>query len=69
MASLNERIKESGIKKSKLAEMLGISKQSLSNKLHGRVDFSANEALIICKALNIDINDFEYFFAQELEKC
>lgn len=68
MEALKLKIKQSGIKKRMIAELLNISPQSLSNKLGGRCQFSVNEAVTLCDVLGIDYKDFGLFFAQELEK-
>lgn len=50
---LKQCIQESGLKKGKLAELLGISKQALSAKLQGRREFKASEIQTLCQVLGI----------------
>jgi len=46
-------IKESGIKKGKIAETLGISYGSLRKKVNGDVSFTQHEIQSLCELLNI----------------
>lgn len=55
------RMREMKVSQEKLAKEIGISTTSLSNKLHGKVDFATKEVFLVMKALNID-NPMEYFF-------
>jgi len=48
-----ERIKKSGLKKKYIAEKLGISYNSLVNKINGDTDFTASQVNNFCKLLNI----------------
>lgn len=52
--------KEKGFKDSKIAEMIGITPQSLSRKLNGKQveDITINQAVIICQAINQPIEKF-----------
>lgn len=59
---LDEIIRKSPFKKLALAEMIGVSKQTFSNKMSGRQDFSIQEAFTIAKALNIPIEDIPSIF-------
>lgn len=69
MTGLNERIKASGIKKSYIAERLGISSQHFSNKITGRTNFTIREAIAISHILNLTNEEFFYFFGSDSEKC
>jgi len=56
MADLNalaQAIEDSGIKKQKIAEVLGISKQGLANKLGGRAPFQLTEIRPLCDLLGL----------------
>ncbi len=44
---------EKGISQRKLAQILGVSKNTVNAKLNGRVPFDTVEATEICKILNI----------------
>ena len=46
-------INNSGYKKGYIAEMLGISRTSLHNKIAGKTDFKMSEANALCDLLNI----------------
>lgn len=50
---LEKLILESGIKKSYLAEKMGISIQTLRLKIIGKSDFTIKEVNILCKELGI----------------
>lgn len=43
-----------GMKKSYLAECMGMSPQSFSNKVNGRYPFSIPEVFMLCYLLHID---------------
>ena len=56
MADLNalaQVIEGSGIKKQKIADVLGISKQGLANKLAGRAPFQLAEIRPLCDLLGL----------------
>ena len=50
---LEEKIKESGLKKSYIAKMLNLSRQGFKNKCENRSPFSATHIAIMCDLLNI----------------
>ena len=50
---LEKLINDAGIKKTFLAECLGISIQTLRLKIIGKYDFTIKEANIICEVLGI----------------
>ena len=54
---LKSIIVEKGVKNSYLAEKLGISKQSLSNKLNNKTLFSLTEVKGLCEILKISPRD------------
>lgn len=61
---LNEAIKAAGLRKDGIAASLGISRQSLSNKINNKVEFRAKESLWLKDALNLNTENFvEIFFA------
>lgn len=59
---LRGKIAEVGLTQGQLAEMAGMSSNSLSRKLSGKRDFRLEEVQRICSALNID-DPTPYFFA------
>lgn len=50
---LEKLISDKGIKKTYLAECLGISIQTLRRKITGESDFTTKEADIVCQVLGI----------------
>ena len=66
---LEEYIKNSGLKRSKLASYLGITLAGLKKKTTGQREFKASEIQILCNLLGIesaDEND-RIFFALKVE--
>lgn len=65
---LNRYIKNSGLRKGKLAEMLDLSAGSFSRKVHNKDQFKANEIQALCALLGI--NDYDskerVFFATDV---
>lgn len=62
--ALRERITNSGIKLEHLAKQVGISRQSLSNKLNEKTSFRMDEASNLGKALYMTEDEFiRIFFA------
>lgn len=60
---LEKIIEESGLKKTYLAEKLGISIQTLRNKILGKSDFTMKEIDILCTELGITkLSDKEKIF-------
>lgn len=51
---LNERILESGYKKSHIARVLGIAESTLARKINNAQDFRASEINALCELLGID---------------
>lgn len=52
-AKLELRIQQSGLKKSYIANALGITLKTLANKIANRCEFKASEIDAICKLLGI----------------
>ena len=50
---LSAKIKESGLKKSYIAEQLGISRASLISLLNNKVEFKTSQLIVMCRVLNI----------------
>jgi hypothetical protein len=59
---LNERIDASGFKRQYIAEQLGITRESLGNKIAGRSEFVASEIKTLCKLLRINNADMKRIF-------
>lgn len=53
MDKLNEMIKNKGIRKSFIAEQLGITTRGLANKLSGKTEFLPSEITIVVKVLGM----------------
>ena len=61
---LIERMKELGISQQELANICGVKRPTINQKLHGVRSISLNEAQIIQGALQIPENEFgAYFFS------
>lgn len=63
---LEERIQDSGLKKEFIAQKLGMSLNSLNNKISGRTSFLIGEAFKLKEILNIDEDVFNDIF---LNRC
>ena len=59
---LNERIDASGFKRQYIAEQLGITRESLGNKIAGRSEFVASEIKTLCQLLKINNADMKRIF-------
>lgn len=60
-------IEDNGLKHASIAKKLGMSRQTLCNKLKGRSDITAEEYFDICHALDVPISTFETdFFANSV---
>lgn len=59
--NLKEIRKEKGISQSKLADMVGVSRNTISSIETGRFNPTAKLALIICIALDKKFEDLFYF--------
>lgn len=54
----------------RFAKHIGKTEQTVTAKLSNRVQFSQNDILDWCNALDIDADDVgKYFFGQKLSKC
>lgn len=66
---LQRVIIRSGYKKEFLADKLGITVQSLLNKITNRTEFNATQIESLCELLSIDVNErMAIFFKSELTK-
>lgn len=62
---LEKFIAESGYKRSYLAKCIGITSYALARKISNKSEFKGSEMDILCKLLNIDVeNRMAIFFAQ-----
>lgn len=59
---LKARIERDGIRKTKLAECMGITPQGLYNKLNGIHDFTISEAAVLKRMLHLTNKEFEMLF-------
>ena len=65
---LNRIIREAGIRKDSIASSLGISKQSLSNKINNKTEFKMGESSEIRAMLHLDADSvMSVFFASRLD--
>lgn len=65
---LEEEIKNSGLKKSYLAEKCGITLQTFSNKMNNKSEFTGSEIKIISKILGLTAKKMnDIFFAENVE--
>lgn len=63
---LDQAIQDSGLKKSHIAEHLGVSRAGLSNLLRGRSEFKASQMQKISQLLNLsDEQRTAIFFAPD----
>lgn len=65
---LEQRIKASGLKKSYIAKMLGISMRTLANKIANRCEFKESEMNALWKLLGITdpAEKIAIFFAEKV---
>lgn len=59
---LNEAIKASGLKKEYIASALGVTIQSLRNKISGRTEFTAPEVSELANILNLNAKSVDRIF-------
>lgn len=59
---LEEKIKESGLKKAYIAKQLGMSPFTLTRKINNRAKFDIEEASLIAKLLNLTANEVQQIF-------
>ena len=61
---LEEKIKESGLKKGYLAKALNLSRYGFYKKINGEISFKGDEEKQLCKMLNICPKDRKDIFLQ-----
>ena len=61
-ALLEDAIAKSGIKKKKIAELLGLSTYGLSKKIRNETEFLATEIVLICEILHLSPEMRELIF-------
>lgn len=64
-SALIEYIEDKGIKFNKIAELLGISRMTLRNKLSGKSEFQQTEMAVLKKELSMTETDFLAIFFDE----
>lgn len=67
MEALNDRIRTSGMKKSFIAEKLGLTPQSFSNRLKGITEFTASEVVALIDILSLTSEEVSLFFGRKCE--
>lgn len=66
LTKLNDLIERSGIKRAKICEALGISDNSLRNKLTGKTPFTWNEIVALAQVLRMTEDECrEVFFTDQ----
>lgn len=66
---LKEKIQESGLIKSWIADKCGMSYGSFLNKLNNKTDFTAPEISTLKDLLHLDLQEVEdIFFGQQVDK-
>lgn len=56
--AINQYLQINGIKQTFVAEKIGLKISMLNAILHNKRVMTANEYILICKALNVDLNLF-----------
>jgi transcriptional regulator with XRE-family HTH domain len=56
---------KNGLKQEEVAKRIGISYQSLSDKVNNKAQFKINEVSLLCDILNIAEDKDEVFFAKK----
>lgn len=59
---LNSFIDESGLKKNKIADYIGLTPYGLSQKLKGKTEFKASEIVKISRILNLNKKERDAIF-------
>lgn len=54
---INERIKETGLKKMYIAEQMGVNKDTLTNWINGRSMIKLDQAVKLARLLNCNVDD------------
>lgn len=67
-SKLRGRIREKCRTEERFAELMNISKSTMSAKLNGHVEFTTVEIEMACAILGIDhVNIHQYFFEKEVQ--
>lgn len=66
--ALNQLVEDSGIKRQKIAEMLGISRHALNQKINNVTEFKASEILKLSSILGIKKKEVYFFCINSDEK-
>ena len=67
-ALLERKIRESGLKRSYLAQKLKLSYYGLQRKIQGKSEFKTGEVQILCEELSINSDEMRViFFAEKVE--
>lgn len=66
-AKLKSILFEQGISQKNLAKEIGISEHSMSDKMHGRIDFTYTEVYKLCRVLDIE-NPLKVFEPKKEER-
>ena len=54
---INERIKDTGLKKMYIAEQMGVNKDTLTNWINGRSMIKLDQAVKLARLLNCNVDD------------
>ena len=68
-AKLKGLMAERGVEVTKLAELLGVSRQSASGKINGKTPISLTDAKVISDALKMTKEERDIIFFAECAKC
>ena len=63
---LEDKIRESGIKKKFLAEKLGMSRQTLNASISNKTEFKVSHVPVICDVLGIEDHERDRIFFAHL---
>ena len=64
---LKAAIVESGMRQAEIAQRIGISYQSLSDKINNKTEFKVNEVIALCEVLDIADKREQIFFAKRID--
>ena len=64
---LQSYFKRNGLRQEDVAKKIGISKQSLSDKINNKVQFKVDEVSLLCELLNISEEKEQIFFAKKID--
>lgn len=53
-SALKKRMIDANMTQGALAEAIGVSKSSFSNKMHGKTEFTGTEIMLLCSVLQIE---------------